>query len=137
MSCSIVSPSEVSARKKAAAIAELKRNGIQVKADLTPAYSNEALGTAATARAHEKAEAPIPPAKEFKSAPEAVEIPKAEIQNFVPLRPSDAKKVEGYIRLLRPEHDEDSWGDGWDDDDSRWNLTPHELRKLNRKHRVR
>ena len=164
MSCAVVTPSEVSTRKQAAAIAELNRNGIQVelpttpdrpamvvvpaqpkprpkrrtfhdpeapvnpafplRIDLAPEFSVDALGTVATVRTHARAEGVIPPAKEFKSAPEAVEIPKAEIQNFAPLRPSDAWAVYEAIKEATQ-----SWGE-WPEDDARWGLTPHELAKL-------
>lgn len=105
-----LSPAEIAQRKQAAAIAELTRNGVEVQV-YGEAFTLPAL-------------APVPPERTFRSAPDAVEIPKSQITNFEPLTRADRLAIDTAV-------EEAQWGD-WSKTDARWTLTPAEWRKQKR-----
>jgi hypothetical protein len=111
------------AQKCDAALAEFQRNGI------TP--PPESIFEALAGHTYDQPLAPLPPDRQYRSAADAVEIPKEEIRNFAPLTMNDAK-------LFGDAYAEAVWGkdiqtSDWRPDDVRWTLTPAAVRKLKRK----
>ncbi len=73
---------------------------------------------------------------DFKSRPDAKAMTKADIANVERLSRDDAKELLYAIRIVAPEAIAKAiaslgevWGQGWAEDDERWGMTPHQLRR--------
>jgi hypothetical protein len=81
--------------------------------------------------------------RDFVSAPGARPMLPGDVCNVEPLTSDDYKALLRRLELSCPrlfaelmEADDELWGNDWKDNDARWTLTPHEVRKLNRTRRI-
>ena len=104
-----LSPAQVSARRLAAVTEELERNGIEVPRESTGEFPQS------TCR-------------------EPREMSREDIANVAPLTPSDEAKVLSRLGKLPSQVIKNRDGVeftlyDWAEDDCRWGMTPHQLRK--------
>jgi hypothetical protein len=86
---------------------------------------------------------PIRGCEEFSSAADALPMTEADIRNVRRLIRDDAKQLLAAIKAFAPtavaramQEVDELWG-GWPEDDERWTLTPHELRRVKEKSKCR
>ena len=140
-----LTPEQIAARKQAAAVAELERNGIQVPIE-RPRHALPALAPMPPELNGIDVAiplAPLPPEpRNFQSRDDAKPMAKADVQNVEPLTTDENEALLRRLEISHPKlyadliaADDELWGTeaGWDEDDSRWALTPHAVRKLQRK----
>ncbi len=73
---------------------------------------------------------------DFQSRPDARPMSREDICNIEKLSREDARQLLVAIRMVAPaavekalKNLDGTWGVGWADDDERWTLTPHQLRR--------
>ncbi|MFO0789925.1 MAG: hypothetical protein U0805_10740 [Pirellulales bacterium] len=66
----------------------------------------------------------------FESRPDAEPMARRDVLNVSRLDPLQARKMlDAIAASIVSDEDSDPWD--WEEHDARWELTPHELRKLN------
>lgn len=78
---------------------------------------------------------------EFHSRHDAVDMSEGDVANVEPLKVSDYESLLRRLKVSSPklyrelaEAGDELWG-GWADDDEKWTLTPHELRRARERQR--
>lgn len=81
----------------------------------------------------------------FESAPDAQPMSPDDVCNVEPLTADDYRALLRRLELSCPmlfaelteaiEAADEQWGEGWNDSDERWTLTPHAVRRINERRR--